>query len=110
MLPLERFSASQCFFIKIKIKYFMTESNWWVYIIQCRNKSLYTGITTDVERRFDEHQNDDKKASKYCARLRPLKLVYKSSAYENKSEASKEEYRIKQLSHKEKKSLIKKNR
>ena len=36
-------------------------NNWWVYIIQCRNKSLYTGITTDVERRFDEHQNDDKK-------------------------------------------------
>ena len=52
--------------------------NWWVYIIQCRNKSLYTGITTDVKRRLDEHQNDDKKASKYCARLRPLKLVYKS--------------------------------
>ena len=51
---------------------------WWVYIIQCRNKSLYTGITTDVKRRFDEHQNDDKKASKYCARLRPLKLVYQA--------------------------------
>ena len=33
-------------------------NNWWVYIIQCRNKSLYTGITTDVERRFDEHQNN----------------------------------------------------
>ena len=53
-------------------------NNWWVYIIQCRNKSLYTGITTDVKRRFDEHQNNNKKASKYCARLRPLKLVYKS--------------------------------
>ena len=85
-------------------------NNWWVYIIQCRNKSLYTGIATDVERRFDEHQNDDKKASKYCSRLRPLKLVYKSSAYENKSDASKEEYRIKQLSHKEKKSFIETNR
>ena len=85
----------------------MTESNWWVYIIQCRNKSLYTGITTGVKRRFFEHQNDDKKASKYCARLRPLKLVYKSSPYENKSDASKEEYRIKQLSHKLKKDFIK---
>ena len=39
--------------------------NWWVYIIQCRNKSLYTGITTDVERRFDEHQKDNKKASNF---------------------------------------------
>ena len=85
-------------------------NNWWVYIIQCRNNSLYTGITTDVERRFDEHQNNNKRASKYCARLRPLKLIYKSSAYENKSDASKEEYRIKQLSHEEKKKFIKINR
>lgn len=83
--------------------------NWWVYIIQCRNKSLYTGITTDVKRRFDEHQNNNKKASKYCARLRPLKLVYKSLAYENKSDASKEECRIKQLSHRDKLNLIYKN-
>ena len=80
---------------------------WWVYIIMCSNKSLYTGITTDVKRRFYEHQNDDKKASKYCARLRPLKLVYKSSPYNNKSDASKEEYRIKKLSNREKKMLIK---
>ena len=84
-------------------------NNWWVYIIQCSNKSLYTGITTDVERRFDEHQNDNKKASKYCARLRPLKLVYKSLAFENKSDASKEEYRIKQLSHIEKLNFLKTN-
>ena len=84
-------------------------NNWWVYIIQCRNDSLYTGITTDVDRRFDEHQNNNSRASKYCARLRPLKLVYKSLAYENKSDASKEEYRIKQLSHRDKLNLIYKN-
>jgi|TARA_B100001057_G_scaffold51086_1_gene45412 putative endonuclease len=81
--------------------------NWWVYIIECRNKSLYTGITTDVERRFNEHQNNNKKASKYCASLRPLKLIYKSLPFENKSDASKEEYRIKQLSHKDKLYFIK---
>ena len=80
---------------------------WWVYIIECRNKSLYTGITTDVERRFNEHQNNNKKASKYCASLRPLKLIYKSLPFENKSDASKEEYRIKQLSHKDKIYFIK---
>ena len=84
-------------------------NNWWVYIIECRNKSLYTGITTDVKRRFNEHQYNNKKASKYCARLRPLKLVYRSLAYENKSDASKEEYRIKQLSHKDKLNFIKTN-
>ena len=84
-------------------------NNWWVYIIECRNKSFYTGITTDVKRRFDEHKNNNSKASKYCARFRPLKLVYTSSAYGNKSDASKEEYRIKQLSHKEKLNFIKTN-
>ena len=82
---------------------------WWVYIIECKNKSLYTGITTDVQRRFNEHQHDNKKASKYCVKLRPLKLVYKSLPLENKSDASKEEYRIKQLSHKDKLNLIKTN-
>ncbi len=76
-------------------------------MVQCRNKSLYTGITTDVERRFNEHQYDNKKASKYCINLRPLKLVYKSLPFENKSDASKEEYRIKKLSHKDKLYLLK---
>jgi len=84
-------------------------SNWWVYIIQCRDKSLYTGISTNVERRFDEHQNNNNKASKYCATLRPLKLVYRSRVFRNRGDASKEEYRIKQLTHKEKKKLIKEN-
>ena len=84
--------------------------SWWVYIIQCRNKTLYTGITTNVQRRFDEHQKNNNKASKYCAKLRPLTLVYKSNAFQNRSDASKEEYRIKQLTHKEKKALINENK
>ena len=84
-------------------------NNSWVYIIQCRNKISYIGIKTDVKRRFNEHQNDDKKASKYCALIRLLKLVYKSSAYENKSDASKEEYRLKQLRHKDKLNFKKTN-
>ena len=80
--------------------------NWWVYILECRNKSLYTGITTDVKRRLNEHQFDNKKASEYCVRLRPLKLVYKSSVFKNKTDAAKEEYRIKQLSKRNKLKLI----
>ena len=85
-------------------------SSWWVYIIECCNKSLYTGITTDVKRRFDEHQNNNDKASKYCIKLRPLKLVYKSRVFQNRSDVSKEEYRIKQLTRKEKKALINENK
>ena len=87
----------------------MVMSRWWVYIIQCHNKSLYTGISTNVERRFDEHQNNDKKASKYCSRFRPLRLVYKSRVYKSKSDALKEEYRIKQLSRKDKLNFINKS-
>ncbi len=84
-------------------------NNCLFYIIQYRNKSLYAGITSDVEQGFEEHQNEDKKASKYCVRLRHLKLAYKSSAFNNKSNLSKEEYRIKQLSHRDKLNFIKTN-
>ena len=80
--------------------------NWRVYIIKCSNNSFYTGITTNVRRRFDEHQNNNKKASKYCANFRPLELVYQSCSYNNRSDASKEEFRIKKLSHKEKLKFI----
>ena len=85
-------------------------NQWWLYIIQCRDKSFYTGITTDIERRFKEHQNNNKKASKYCIKLRPLKLIYQSLPYKSRSEASKEEHRIKKLTHKLKKRLIMMNK
>jgi putative endonuclease len=49
--------------------------NWFLYIIRCKNKSLYTGITTDVKRRFKEHQEG--KGSKYLRGKSPLKLVFK---------------------------------
>jgi len=40
-------------------------NNWFLYLIRCRNGRLYTGITTDVERRFEEHRSGKKKGSKY---------------------------------------------
>ena len=48
---------------------------WYLYIIRCRHDSLYTGITTDVERRFAEHQEN--KGAKYLRGRGPLKLVFK---------------------------------
>lgn len=77
---------------------------WYTYIVKCSDNSLYTGITTDIERRVLEHNESDKWA-KYTRARRPVELVYKSES-ENKSEASKEEYRIKKLSRKEKEELI----
>ena len=48
---------------------------WWVYLVSCSDGSLYTGITTNVERRISEH-NTSKKGAKYTRNKRPVRLVY----------------------------------
>lgn len=70
----------------------------------CADDTLYTGITTDVERRVREH-NEDAAGAKYTRVRRPVRLVY-SRKYKNRSEASKEEARIKKLSREEKLLMI----
>ena len=81
--------------------------SYFVYILECSDKTLYTGIATDVQRRLDEHNNSDKGA-KYTKIRRPLKLVY-SEESENRSSASKREYEIKKLSREKKLELISRN-
>ena len=49
---------------------------WYVYIVECCDKTLYTGITTELERRVEEHNNSAEKAAKYTRARRPVKLVY----------------------------------
>ncbi len=78
---------------------------WQVYIIKCSDDTLYTGITTDLERRIHEHNHVRPKASKYVYARRPATLMY-SKEFNNRAEASKEEWRIKQLSHVEKIGLL----
>jgi putative endonuclease len=75
-----------------------------VYIVECNDKSLYTGISRDIEKRLFEHNNSEKGA-KYTRSKRPVKLVY-SAVFTSRSEAAKEEYRIKKLSKDEKIKLI----
>ena len=77
---------------------------YFVYIIQCNDQTLYTGITTDLDRRIEEH-NSSKLGAKYTKVRRPVKLVY-SKDFINRSEASKEESRIKKLSRLEKINLL----
>lgn len=86
------------------MEYFVKNPMWYVYILECADGTLYTGITTDLERRVVEH-NESKLGAKYTRARRPVKLVY-SSEKADKSEASKEEYRIKSLTRKEKMRLI----
>jgi len=78
-------------------------TNWYVYILQCADQTLYTGITTDVERRVEQH--NDGTAAKYTASRIPVVLKYVERA-DNRSEASKRERAIKQMSRAEKLSLI----
>ena len=49
---------------------------WYLYMVRCRNNSLYTGITTDVKRRFTEHTVQKNKCAKYLRGKAPLVLVY----------------------------------
>lgn len=81
------------------------EKIWWVYLIRCGDQSLYCGITTDVPRRFTEHQEQGPKSAKYLRGRMPLTLVYQC-AIGDRSEASREEYRIKRLSRTRKEMLI----
>jgi len=78
---------------------------YFVYMLACSDETLYTGITTDLERRLQEH-NHSPKGAKYTRARRPVALVY-SETYETRSEACKREYFIKhKMSRKEKKALI----
>lgn len=83
-----------------------TKPSWFLYIIRCDDNSLYTGITTDLERRFAEHGEQGKKCAKYLKGKAPLSLVFTTEAGKNKSEASRLEYRIKRLSKQQKEHLV----
>lgn len=78
---------------------------YYVYILRCENSLLYTGITTDVERRFNEHKDGKIKGAKYTKSHKPLGVEAVWEA-ENKSDASRLEYRIKKLTKTEKEDLI----
>lgn len=78
---------------------------WYLYILKCGDGSLYTGITTDVERRIKQHTEGT--GAKYTRGKGPLKLVYKKR-FKNRSLASKREAAIKKLTREEKIKLIKK--
>lgn len=77
--------------------------SWIVYILECEDGSLYTGITTDINRRISEHKNG--KGAHYTRSHKPLRLVYTESC-KNRSDASKREYEIKALSREKKLEMI----
>lgn len=77
--------------------------SYYVYILKCSDNTLYTGYTTDIHRRLSEHNKGI--GAKYTRGRTPCELLYYMN-YNTKSEALKEEYRIKQLSRDDKLALI----
>lgn len=82
------------------------KSSWEVYIIQAQSGKLYTGITTDFDRRFAEHANDASKGAKFFRISAPDKVLYRQKC-PNRSAASKREAEIKKMTRAEKLILIK---
>jgi putative endonuclease len=77
---------------------------YYLYVLKCADRTLYTGITTDLGRRTIEH-NTLKLGAKYTASRRPVKVVYMQE-FKNRSLASREEARIKKLRRAQKLMLI----
>ena len=81
-----------------------TTDNWSLYIIEASDASLYTGISTDVERRFDEHSQGPRGARYFNGR-NPMRIVYREDGH-SRSSASRREAEIKKLSRGAKQQLI----
>ena len=76
---------------------------WYVYILECADDSLYTGITNNLQKRLEQHNAG--KGARYTRARLPVSMVYQESASDRAS-ASKREYCIKQLNRREKQKLI----
>lgn len=77
---------------------------WYIYVVRCTDNTLYTGITTDIQRRLNEH-NREETGAKYTKAKRPVFLAYLETA-KNRSQALKREACIKMLSKQQKEDLI----
>ncbi len=80
------------------------DTTWFIYLIRCKGGALYTGITTDVNRRFVEHQSG--KGAKYLRGKAPLTLVFQQQIG-SRSAALKAEASIKKLSKADKETIVK---
>lgn len=79
------------------------EQTWYLYILRCKDDTLYTGITTDVEKRLEAHRSG--KGAKYTRGRGPLELLYQEECGTH-SQALKREYAVKNLTRQEKEQLI----
>ncbi|BCN92372.1 hypothetical protein THMIRHAM_01570 [Thiomicrorhabdus immobilis] len=92
-----------------QVDYSNTENSsvgsWSVYLLRCADNSLYCGITTNLKKRLRQHNGELVGGAKYTKTRQPCELAY-CETYDNRSDASKREYEIKQLSKQAKERLI----
>ena len=81
---------------------------WYMYVVQCSDETLYTGITTDIQRRIREH-NHSKRGAKYTRRRRPTKIIL-LEPHPDRSSAMRAENKFKRLTRKQKEEKINENR
>lgn len=84
------------------------DKNWFIYVVVCFDNSLYCGITTDVERRLNQHNGRIIGGAKYTRSRRPVKLAWNDFC-KSRSEALKREYKFKKMSRKNKLKFISQN-
>ena len=77
---------------------------WFVYLVECKDTSLYCGMSNNVIKRIATHNKG--RGAKYTMRRLPVKLVWLSNPFPTRSKAMSEEWRIKHLSKREKLELI----
>ncbi|MCW8918823.1 MAG: GIY-YIG nuclease family protein [Gammaproteobacteria bacterium] len=82
----------------------MSAANWYVYILRCCDDTLYTGVTTDCDRRLREH-NHGLRGAKYTRGRRPVTLAYREAA-PDRATAQRREAQIRRLSAAQKETLI----
>lgn len=85
------------------------EPTWYVYILRCADASLYTGITTDLRRRIEEHNAGRLVGARYTRARRPVEPVY-VEAVETRSLAARREAELKRMSRSDKLALITRHR
>ncbi len=83
----------------------MTDTTWFIYVLRCADNSLYTGVTTDVQRRFEEHSSNGNKSAKYVRGRGPLTLAATAHA-QDKVHAMRAEYAFKKLAKWEKERVV----
>ena len=83
----------------------MAEAIWYVYLAECSDGTLYTGITTDLKRRINQHNGILQGGARYTAARRPVVLAW-SEEVDSRSYAQKREHEIRRLSRIEKTQLI----